>query len=135
MVKQATRLMTRGTRPPGLDTLHYTPRRGLAAIPDPYHRAMAGSVLASGLVDEMIAFTETFEVPVDVKQARADAEVFSAEFDAFGVTVPAATTRHITLMRALLVPVADDALALAPGPDLGVHDANRRRVLSRSGRS
>ncbi|WP_329330778.1 hypothetical protein [Streptomyces luteogriseus] len=83
MVKQATRLMARGTRPPGSDTLRHTPRRGLAAVPDPCHREMVGSVLASGLVDEMIAFTEAFDVPVDVQQVRADAEVLGAEFDVF----------------------------------------------------
>ncbi|MFJ7067793.1 hypothetical protein [Streptomyces sp. NPDC101115] len=74
---------------------------------------MVASVLASGLVDEMIAFTETFDPPVNLAQAKADADILTAEFAAFGVTVPSITTNHITLMRALMVPIADDALALA----------------------
>ncbi|MFC8096493.1 hypothetical protein [Streptomyces sp. NPDC057301] len=112
-MNQASRLMVRPPRPPGVDTLHYTPRSGLEAIREPGHRRMVASVLASGLVDRMIALTEGFEPPVDIQQARVDAEQLAAEFAAYGVTVPAATTRHITLMRALMVPIADDALALA----------------------
>lgn len=107
------RLTIREPRPPGVDTLRYTARRGLDAVPDPRHRAMVADVLASGLVDRMIARTDSFDPPVDLARARADAEALTAEFAAFGVTVPAATTAHITLMRALMVPVADDALALA----------------------
>ncbi|KUO05593.1 hypothetical protein AQJ67_05475 [Streptomyces caeruleatus] len=100
--------------------------------------------MASGLVDEMIAFTQPFDPPVDVEQARADAHVLSAEFDAFGVTVSAATTRHITLMRALMVPVADDALALALDriwvfttrtDDVCCHDPAEAEAILRSGMS
>ncbi|MET8542147.1 hypothetical protein ABZW03_16035 [Kitasatospora sp. NPDC004799] len=103
----------RHPRPPGVDTLRHTPQRGLDAVPDPRHRGMVADVLASGLVDGMIASTEGFDPPVDTARARADAELLTAEFAAFGVTVPRATANHITLMRALMVPVADDALALA----------------------
>ncbi|OLZ63810.1 hypothetical protein AV521_37635 [Streptomyces sp. IMTB 2501] len=74
---------------------------------------MVTSVLSSGLVDRMIALNETFDPPVDLTQARADAGVLNSEFAAFGVAVPDATTAHVTLMRALMVPIADDALALA----------------------
>ncbi|GAA1959296.1 hypothetical protein [Kitasatospora viridis] len=100
-------------RPPGVDTLRYTGRRGLAAVPDPRHRALVAEVLASGLVDRAIALTDSFDPPVDLAQARADAAALIAEFAAFGVSVPAATARNITLMRAMMVPIADDALALA----------------------
>ncbi|MFI1485458.1 hypothetical protein [Streptomyces sp. NPDC020747] len=96
-----------------MDTLHCTARSGLEAVPDPRHRTMVAGVVASGLVDEMIALTEAFDPPVDLAQARADAGVLTAEFEAFGVTVPTATTHNITLMRAFMVPIADDALALA----------------------
>ncbi|MFF6776551.1 hypothetical protein ACFY8W_23755 [Streptomyces sp. NPDC012637] len=96
-----------------MDTLRYTARKGLDAVPDPRHRTMVASVLASGLVDEMIDFTETFDPPVNLAQASANADILTAEFAAFGVTVPSATTHHITLMRALMVPIADGALALA----------------------
>ncbi|MFI1368828.1 hypothetical protein [Streptomyces griseochromogenes] len=100
-------------RPPGIDTLHHTGNRGLDAISDPRHRAMVASVLSSGLVDGMIALVDSFDPPVDLAQARVDADVPAAELAAFGVTVPAATVDNITLMRALMVPVDDDALALA----------------------
>ncbi|MDQ1023131.1 hypothetical protein QF035_000713 [Streptomyces umbrinus] len=74
---------------------------------------MVASVVDSGLVDEMIALTEAFDPPVDLARARAHADVLTTEFALFGVTVPAATTCNITLMRALMVPIVDDALALA----------------------
>ncbi|GHB62645.1 hypothetical protein GCM10010306_065360 [Streptomyces umbrinus] len=63
----------------------------------------------------MIALTEAFDPPVDLARARAHAhaDVLTTEFALFGVTVPAATTYNITLMRALMVPIADEALALA----------------------
>ncbi|WP_169811282.1 FAD-dependent oxidoreductase [Nocardia anaemiae] len=103
----------RHLRPPGLDVLHFSGRRALAAVPDAGHRAMVASVLASGLVDEMIARTADFDPPINLAQVRANVNMLTTEFEAFGVTVPAATTRDLTMMRALLVPVADDALALA----------------------
>ncbi|MFE2107152.1 hypothetical protein ACFXAF_14945 [Kitasatospora sp. NPDC059463] len=74
---------------------------------------MVASVLDSGLVDRMIAFVDAFDPSVDRGQAHTGARLLTAEFETFGVTVPPATTDHITLMRALLVPVADDGLALA----------------------
>ncbi|MFJ6619674.1 hypothetical protein ACIQOW_19125 [Kitasatospora sp. NPDC091335] len=136
------RLTIRHPRPPGLDTLHYTARSGLDAVPDPRHRGMVAGVLDSGLVDGMIAFTEPFDPPVDLAQARADARLLTAEFAAFGVTVPPATTDHITLMRALMVPVADDALALALDriwvfttntDDVCCHDRAEAEVILRAG--
>ncbi|MBO1413550.1 hypothetical protein [Streptomyces sp. FH025] len=99
--------------PPGIDTLHYRPGNALAAIPDPRHRAMVAEVLASGLVDGMIVRTASFGPPVNDVQCRTAVDVLTAEFEAFGVDVPAATTGHITRMRALMVPIDDDALALA----------------------
>ncbi|MER7674421.1 hypothetical protein ABTY61_38990 [Kitasatospora sp. NPDC096128] len=100
-------------RPPGVDTLHHTPRRGLDAIPDPRHRAMIASILASGLVEQMIARTDDFDPPVDHAQAARNAALLTAELAASGVDFPAATVRDITRMRALMVPIADDAPALA----------------------
>ncbi|MCZ4509601.1 hypothetical protein O3Q52_15635 [Streptomyces sp. ActVer] len=95
-----------------MDTLECTARSGFDAVPDPRHRTMVASVVDSGLVDEMIALTESFDPPVDLAGARAHADVLTTEFALYGVTVPA-TTCNITLMRALMVPIADDALALA----------------------
>uniref|UniRef100_A0AAU1IAF5 Trichodiene synthase n=1 Tax=Streptomyces sp. NBC_00180 TaxID=2903632 RepID=A0AAU1IAF5_9ACTN len=141
-MNQASRLMVRPPRPPGVDTLHYTPRSGLEAIREPGHRRMVASVLASGLVDRMIALTEGFEPPVDIQQAHVDSEQLAAEFAAYGVTVPAATTRHITLMRALMVPIADDALALALDriwvftthtDDVCCHDPAEAEAIMRAG--
>ncbi|MFD9407073.1 hypothetical protein ACFWBN_08625 [Streptomyces sp. NPDC059989] len=103
---------------------------------------MVASVLASGLVDEMIALTEPFDPLVDLDQARADAALLTIEFAAFGVTVPAATTNNITLMRALMVPIADDALALALDriwvfttnvDDVCCHDPAEAEVILRGG--
>ncbi|GAA4550822.1 hypothetical protein [Amycolatopsis samaneae] len=129
-------------RPPGVDTLRYTARRGLDAIADPAHRAMVADVLSSGLLDEMIALTDSFDPAVDLAQARADADALTAEFAAFGVTVPAATTRNITLMRALMAPIADDALALAVDriwvfttntDDVCCHDSAEAGAILRAG--
>ncbi|GAA3024704.1 hypothetical protein GCM10020229_39970 [Kitasatospora albolonga] len=105
----------RHPHPPGLDTLRRTPHRGLAAIPDPAHRAMIASVLDSGAIEREIARTDAyaFDPPPDLAQADADARTLTAELAAFGVALPAATVRHITHMRALMVPLADAALALA----------------------
>ncbi|WP_327596770.1 hypothetical protein [Streptomyces chartreusis] len=107
------RPLPRHPRPPGIDTLDHTAGRGLAAIADPRHRAMVADVLADGLVEAMIDFTGPFDPPVDHAQARASADLLSAEFAAWNLPVPAATIRHITLMRALMVPLTDPALALA----------------------
>ncbi|MER7001082.1 hypothetical protein [Streptomyces sp. NPDC000410] len=132
----------RHPRPPGVDTLRYTARSGLDAVPDPRHRTMVAGVLASGLVDEMIALTATFDPPVNLAQARADADVLTTEFAAFGVAIPAATTDNITLMRALMVPIADDALALALDriwvfttntDDVCCHDPAEAEAILRSG--
>ncbi|MFI5531975.1 hypothetical protein ACIA8O_25925 [Kitasatospora sp. NPDC051853] len=105
----------RHPHPPGLDTLRRTPQRGLAAVPDPGHRAMIASVLESGLIEQEIARTDAFVFtpPPDLGQAADDAATLTAELEAFGVELPAATVRHITQMRALMVPLRDDALALA----------------------
>ncbi|MER5541114.1 hypothetical protein ABT072_01230 [Streptomyces sp. NPDC002589] len=135
-------LTLRHQRPPGIDTLHYTGRRGLDAVPDPRHRTMVASVLSSGLVDRMIALSEAFDPPVDLAQARADADVLGTEFAAFGVTVPTATTANVTLMRALMVPIADAALALAVDriwvfttylDDLCCHDLAEAEAVLRAG--
>ncbi|WP_405594060.1 hypothetical protein [Streptomyces sp. NBC_01092] len=136
------RLVTRHSRPPGIDTLRYTPRSGVEVIPDPLHRGMVATVLESGSVDKLIAFTESFDPPVDLAQARRDADLLTAEFAAFGVPVPAATTRHITLMRALMAPIDDDALALALDrvwvfttytDDVCCHDSAEAEAILRSG--
>ncbi|MGW3935168.1 hypothetical protein [Streptomyces phaeochromogenes] len=125
-----------------MDTLQCTARSGLAAVPDPRHRSMVAGVVDSGLVDEMIALTESFDPPVDLAQARAHADVLTAEFALFGVTVPAATTYNITLMRALMVPIADDALALAldriwvfttNADDVCCHDPAEAEAILRAG--
>ncbi|MEU1283605.1 hypothetical protein [Kitasatospora sp. NPDC005856] len=103
---------------------------------------MVASVLDSGLVDGMIAFTDAFDPPVNLAQARAGAAALTAEFAAFGVTVPPATTGHITLMRSLMVPIADDALALALDriwvfttntDDVCCHDRAEAEVILRAG--
>ena len=103
---------------------------------------MVASVVDSGLVDEMIALTEAFDPPVDLARARAHADVLTTEFAVFGVTVPAATTRNITLMRALMVPIADDALALAldriwvfttNADDVCCHDPAEAEAILRAG--
>ncbi|MFD0275350.1 hypothetical protein ACFVHB_15795 [Kitasatospora sp. NPDC127111] len=103
----------RHPRPPGIDTLHHRAGSALRAIPDPRHRAMVAEVLAAGLVDDLIVLTDSFDPPVDRTQGRTAVRVLTAEFEAFGVTVPAATIDHITRMRAVMVPITDDALALA----------------------
>lgn len=103
---------------------------------------MVASVVDSGLVDEMIALTEAFDPPVDLARARAHADVLTSEFALFGVTVPAATTYNITLMRALMVPIADDALALAldriwvfttNADDVCCHDPAEAEAILRAG--
>ncbi|MEV0933100.1 hypothetical protein ACIBMX_39795 [Streptomyces phaeochromogenes] len=125
-----------------MDTLQCTARSGLIAVPDPRHRTMVAGVVDSGLVDEMIALTESFDPPVDLAQARAHADVLTAEFALFGVTVTAATTYNITLMRALMVPIADDALALAldriwvfttNADDVCCHDPAEAEAILRAG--
>jgi len=132
----------RHLRPPGLDGLHFSGRRGLAAIPDAGHRAAVAGVLDSGLVDEMIARTAGFDPTVDLAQVRANIDMLTDEFAAFGITVSAATIRDLTLMRALLVPVADDALALAldrlwvftlDADDLCCHDPVEAEAIMRDG--
>jgi hypothetical protein len=134
--------MIRQPRPPDIDTLRYTPRRGLDAVADPRHRAMVADVLASGLVDEMIARTDSFDPTCDLAQARADADVLTAEFAAFGVDIPASTTANITLMRAIMAPIADDALALAVDriwvfttntDDVCCHDSAEAEAILRAG--
>ncbi|WP_052707117.1 hypothetical protein [Streptomyces rubellomurinus] len=139
---QTGRPLLRHPRPPGIDTLDFTVRHGLDAIADPRHRAMVADVLSAGLVDRMIALTDSFDPSADLAQARADAEVLTAEFAAFGVTVPAATTANITLMRALMVPIADDALALAVDriwvfvtttDDVCCHDRAEAETILRAG--
>ena len=141
-MNSASHPVIRHPRPPDVDTLHFTPRSGLDAIADPHHRAMVASVLDSGLVDEMIARTDTFDPPVNIAQARADADTLTTEFAAFGVTIPTATTRNITLMRALMVPITDDALALAIDriwvfttntDDVCCHDAAQAEAILRDG--
>ncbi|MFE2325289.1 hypothetical protein ACFXD5_15440 [Streptomyces sp. NPDC059385] len=74
---------------------------------------MVASVLEAGLVEQAIAYTDSFDPQVDLAQARMHTDLLTAEFEAFGVVVPAATTRNITLMRALMVPITDPALAFA----------------------
>ncbi|MGW2485812.1 hypothetical protein ACWCV9_01150 [Streptomyces sp. NPDC001606] len=103
----------RHPRPPGIDTLRCTPRHGLGAIPDPRHRAMMAGLLDSGLLDPLVAFAVEHEPAVDGAAARFRAGLLAAEFEAFGVAVPAATIRTITLMRSLMVPVTDEDLAFA----------------------
>ncbi|MEV6977294.1 hypothetical protein [Kitasatospora sp. NPDC093806] len=134
----------RHPRPPGVDTLRYTARSGLEAVPDPRHRAMVAGVLAAGLVDELIARTEGFDPPVDLARVRATADLLTGEFAAWGVTVPAATTRNIALMRALMVPVADDELAFALDrvwvftthtDDVCCHDPAEAAAILRAGTS
>ncbi|WP_328688588.1 hypothetical protein OHA74_50590 [Streptomyces phaeochromogenes] len=125
-----------------MDTLQCTARSGLEAVPDRRYRSMVDGVVDSGLVDEMIALTESFDPPVDLAQARAHADVLTAEFALFGVTVPAATTYNITLMRALMVPIADDTLALAldriwvfttNADDVCCHDPAEAEAILRAG--
>lgn len=104
---------------------------------------MVAGVVDSGLVDEMIALTESFDPPVDLAQARAHADVLTTEFALFGVTVPAATTTYnVTLMRALMVPIADDTLALAldriwvftnNADDVCCHDPAEAEAILRAG--
>ncbi|MER5352162.1 hypothetical protein ABT093_17770 [Kitasatospora sp. NPDC002551] len=131
-----------GHPPPGIDTLRYRPHGALAAIPDPRHRAMVAEVLGSGLVDGLIAATAAFDPPVNGTQCRTAVEVLTAEFAAFGVEVPAATIRHITRMRAVMVPIADDALALAVDriwvfttrtDDVCCHDRGQAAAVMRAG--
>ncbi|MFI8823947.1 hypothetical protein [Streptomyces sp. NPDC053431] len=103
----------RHPRPPGIDTLRCTARHGLAAVPDPRHRAMMAGLLDSGLLDGLVAFAVAYEPAVDRAATRAGADLLAAEFEAFGIAVPAATIRAITVMRSLMVPVADADLAFA----------------------
>ncbi|MFF4368335.1 hypothetical protein [Streptomyces sp. NPDC001594] len=103
----------RHPRPPGIDTLRCTARSGLEAIPDPRHRAMVAGLLDSGLLDGLVAFAGAYEPPLDRAAARTRAGLLAAEFEAFGIAVPAATIRTITTMRGLMVPVAEAGLALA----------------------
>lgn len=132
----------RHLRPPGLDGLHFSGRRGLAAIPDAGHRAVVAGVLDSGLVDEFIARSAGFDTTVNLVQVRANIDKLTDEFAAFGITVSAATIKDLTLMRALLVPVADDALALAldrlwvftlDADDLCCHDPVEAEAIMRDG--
>jgi hypothetical protein len=134
----------RHPRPPDIDTLRCTPRRGLDAIPSAGHRALVATVLSSGLVDTMIELTSTFDPSANLAQARADADVLTREFAAFGVRVPAATTRNITLMRAIMVPIEDNALALAVDriwvfttntDDVCCHDSREAEAILRAGMS
>ncbi|MFG2874518.1 hypothetical protein ACGFYU_05795 [Streptomyces sp. NPDC048337] len=74
---------------------------------------MVASVLDAGLVEQAIAATKSFDPSFDHARARAHTDLLTAEFEAFRVVVPPATTRNITLMRALMVPIADPALAFA----------------------
>ncbi|MCX4683296.1 hypothetical protein OG401_03045 [Kitasatospora purpeofusca] len=137
------RPLLRHPLPPGVDTLRHTARRGLDAIPDPRHRAMIASVLSSGPVEQMIARTDSFTAPpADLAQAAADAGPLTAELAAFGVDLPAATVRNITQMRALMVPIADDALALAVdriwvfstnADDVCCHDPDEAAAMLRAG--
>ncbi|MEU6167092.1 hypothetical protein [Streptomyces tanashiensis] len=69
-------------------------------------------MLDAGLVEQAIARTESFDPSVDLARVRAHTDLLTAEFETFGVAVPAAT-RNITLMRALMVPIADEALSFA----------------------
>ncbi|WP_225804466.1 hypothetical protein [Streptomyces sp. NK15101] len=103
----------RHPRPPGIDTLRCTARYGLDAVPDPQHRAMMAGLLDSGLLDGLIAFAVEYEPAVDRAATRVRAGRLAAEFAAFGIAVPAATIRTITVMRSLMVPVADEDLAFA----------------------
>ncbi|GGS74046.1 hypothetical protein GCM10010222_13790 [Streptomyces tanashiensis] len=73
---------------------------------------MVAGVLDSGLVEQAIARTRSFDPSVDLARVRTHTDLPTAEFETFGVVVPA-TTRNITLMRALMVPIADEALSLA----------------------
>jgi hypothetical protein len=128
--------------PPGVDTLRRTAGRGLAAIADPRVRAMVASVLDSGLVEEAIARTDSFDPPVDLAQVRRHARLLAAEFALFGVDVPAATIGNITLMRAQMVPIADPGLAYAMDriwvfttnvDDVCCHDRAEAAALLRAG--
>ncbi|MFF7776217.1 hypothetical protein ACFZCG_17525 [Streptomyces tanashiensis] len=74
---------------------------------------MVASVLDAGLVEQAIARTESFDPSVDLARIRSHTDLLTAEFESFGVVVPAATTRNITLMRALMVPIADPVLSFA----------------------
>lgn len=98
-----------GPRPAGGHTL----RRGLDAVPDPRHRALVADVLAAGLVDEIIAPTDGFDGTFDRAQARAEVAALEAEFRASGVDCPTAHISHLTLMRALMMPLADNSLSYA----------------------
>ncbi|MFB7518135.1 hypothetical protein [Streptomyces sp. NPDC056144] len=113
-MRPTTARLIRHPAPPGIDTLSRTTGKGLAAIPDPRHRAMVASVLDAGLVEEAIADTADFDATtVDQPRRTAHMARLTAEFEAFGVVVPAATTRNITLMRALMVPIEDPVVAYA----------------------
>ncbi|KPI06586.1 hypothetical protein OV450_3698 [Actinobacteria bacterium OV450] len=105
--------LIRHPRPPGIDTLQCRQRYGLGAVPDPQHRAMMAGLLDSGLLDALVAFALEHEPAVDQAGARARAGLLAAEFEAFGLAVPAATIRTITVMRTLMVPVSDEDLAFA----------------------
>ncbi|MFI9382040.1 hypothetical protein [Kutzneria sp. NPDC052558] len=134
--------MVRHPRPPAIDTLRCTPRRGLDAIASADHRALVADVLSSGLVDTLIELTDPFDPSANLAQARADADTLDREFKAFGVRIPAATIRNITMMRAIMVPIEDDALALAVDriwvfttntDDVCCHDRAEAEAILRAG--
>ncbi|GAA3372928.1 hypothetical protein GCM10017750_00200 [Streptomyces racemochromogenes] len=74
---------------------------------------MMAGLLDSGLLDALVAFALEYEPVVDQEGARSRAGLLAAEFEAFGLAVPPATIRTITVMRSLMVPVADEDLAFA----------------------
>ncbi|ANZ14768.1 hypothetical protein O1L44_02150 [Streptomyces noursei] len=89
------------------------PGRGLDAIADPEHRATAAGVLVSGLVDEIIAMTDSFDGVFDRDRVRAEVEALAAEFVAAGLACPTAHISHLTVMRGLMLPIADSSLSCA----------------------
>ncbi|WP_104818774.1 hypothetical protein [Kitasatospora sp. MMS16-BH015] len=117
-------------------------RQGLDAIADPRARAALASVLGSGLIEEAIARTAPFAPALDQARMRTHAALLTAEFASAGVVVPAVTVENIILMRALMVPIEDPALALALDriwvfatnlDDVCSHDAAAAETVLRAG--
>ncbi|MFJ8477940.1 hypothetical protein [Kitasatospora sp. NPDC094011] len=74
---------------------------------------MVASVLDSGLLDKIITMADGFDGFFDRDRVRAEIDVLTAEFAQSGLACPTALLTHTTVMRGLLVPLADSELSCA----------------------
>jgi hypothetical protein len=98
--------------------------RGFEQIPDPAHRQQVRAVVESGQPGVLMTLLDAQRLPAGdvlepyVATPRPDhLEPFNArlaqELDRFGLRCPPALIRQLTYLRALTVPLDDDALAFA----------------------